>query len=194
MTEQFVDYYDSAFANQLSEKFSVTDSSALLQKLNQCGVKYQKLLAKKNHIEEINNIKSLQTITGDLVEVLSNFGASEKNRLEYHSRLGMNLADVMLMISELNQASGMALKYFPPKMTSEKAYPYYVCWLWLVYREVSAEEYRDNEEQAAVFIEDCVNQSGLFSGSLSPVSKLISDIRSDKDKVAQIASEFGLLD
>ena len=194
MTEQFVDYYDREFANQLSEKFSISDSAALLQKLDQCGVKYQKLLAKKNHIEEINNIKSLENISSDLVNVLANFGASEKNRLEYHSRLGMNLADVMLMISELNQASGMALKYFPPKMTSEKGYPYYVCWLWLVYREVSVEENRDNETLAAEFIEECVKQTGLFEDNLPPVTDLISDIRADKDKVAQIASEFGLLD
>ena len=50
MTDQFVDYYDREFANQLSGKFNIADSEVLLQKLNQCGVKYQKMLAKKNHI------------------------------------------------------------------------------------------------------------------------------------------------
>ena len=194
MTDQFVDYYDREFANQLSGKFNIADSEVLLQKLNQCGVKYQKMLAKKNHIEEQNNIKSLNKASSDLVTVLSSFGASEKNRLEYHSRLGMNLADVMLMINELNQASSMALKYFPPKMSSEKAYPYYVCWLWLVYREVSSGDSRDDEDRAASFIEDCVEKCGLFDQSLPAVAQMIKDIRSDKDKAAQIASEFGLLD
>ena len=194
MTEQFLNYYDSEFANQLSEKFNVENPEVLLQKINQCGVKYQKLLAKKNHIEEQNNIKQLNDITSKFVDILANFGASEKNRLEYHSRLGMNLADVMLMINELNQASVMALKYFPPKMSSEMAYPYFVCWLWLVYREVSSDDKRDDETRASVFIKDCVDKSGLFDNGLTPVADLIRDIRSDKDKAAQIASEFGLLD
>ncbi|MEJ2213513.1 MAG: hypothetical protein P8Y20_05475 [Gammaproteobacteria bacterium] len=183
MTEQFLNYYDSEFANQLSEKFNVENPEVLLQKLNQCGVKYQK-----------SNIKQLNEITSKFVDILANFGASEKNRLEYHSRLGMNLADVMLMINELNQASVMALKYFPPKMSSEMAYPYFVCWLWLVYREVSSEDKRDDETRASVFIKDCVDKSGLFDNGLTPVADLIRDIRSDKDKAAQIASEFGLLD
>ena len=194
MSIPFVEYYDKEFANQLSEKYGIADSEELLQKLNQCGEKYQKLLAKKNHLEEQSNIKALNKITSDFVEVLSSFGASEKNRLEYHSRLGMNLADVMLMINELNSASEMALKYFPPIMTPKKAYPYVVCWLWLVYREVSSEENRDNESTASAFIEDCVEKTGQFGKSLSPAGDLIKDIRSDKDKAAQIASEFGLLD